>query len=113
MKPQKIALSKKKKGRAQNINSGQLPSKTPVQCTSEHNAIVSRFVDMLTSSPILGYPDCDPPFTLHTDASNEGLGAVLYQQQGNKLRVTGYGSRALAPAEKNDHLHARNLSFSL
>ncbi|TWW67066.1 hypothetical protein D4764_02G0001070 [Takifugu flavidus] len=66
---------------------------------------------MLTSPPILAYPDYDLPFVLHTDASNEGLGAVLYQQQGNKLRVIAYGSRTLTPAEKNYHLHSSKLEF--
>lgn len=94
-----------------NSNNGQLPSKTPVKWTQEHSAVVSRFVDMLTSPPILAYPDFDLPFVLHTDASNEGLGAVLYQQQGNKLRVIAYGSRTLTPAEKNYHLHSGKLEF--
>ncbi len=93
------------------VKKGQLPSKTPVQWTSEHSAVVARLVDMLTSSPILAYPDFNLPFVLHTDASNEGLGAVLYQEQGGKLRVIAYGSRSLSPAEKNYHLHSNKLEF--
>lgn len=93
------------------MKSGQLPSKTPVQWTPEHSAVVSRLVDMLTNPPILAYPDFNLPFVLHTDASNEGLGAVLYQEQGSKLRVLAYGSRTLTPAEKNYHLHSSKLEF--
>lgn len=66
---------------------------------------------MLTNPPILAYPNFDLPFVLHTDASNEGLGAVLYQYQDNKLRVIGYGSRTLTPAERNYHLHSDKLEF--
>uniref|UniRef100_A0A3B3HHQ1 Gypsy retrotransposon integrase-like protein 1 n=1 Tax=Oryzias latipes TaxID=8090 RepID=A0A3B3HHQ1_ORYLA len=66
---------------------------------------------MLTNPPILAYPEFDLPFVLHTDASNEGLGAVLYQRQDNKLRVIGYGSRTLTPAEKSYHLHSGKLEF--
>lgn len=107
-KPKQVRSSKTKPN---SNNSGQLPSKTPVRWTQEHSAVVSRFVDMLTNPPILAYPDFDLPFVLHTDASNEGLGAVLYQQQGNKLRVIAYGSRTLTPAEKNYHLHSGKLEF--
>ena len=32
-------------------------------------------------------------FVLHTNASTERLGAVLYQRQSGKMRVIGYGSR--------------------
>lgn len=92
-------------------SSGQLPSRTPVQWTPEHSAVVARLVDMLIKPPILAYPDFNLPFILHTDASNEGLGAVLYQEQNSKLRVIAYGSRSLTPAEKNYHLHSSKLEF--
>lgn len=95
----------------QSIKKGQLPSKTPVQWTPEHRAVVASLVDRLTTFPILAYPDFNLPFVLHTDASNEGLGAVLYQEQGGKLRVIAYGSRTLTPAEKNYHLHSNKLEF--
>uniref|UniRef100_A0A3B3SU43 Gypsy retrotransposon integrase-like protein 1 n=1 Tax=Paramormyrops kingsleyae TaxID=1676925 RepID=A0A3B3SU43_9TELE len=98
-------------GASRSKENGQLSSKTPVVWTDEHRSVVSRFVDMLTSPPVLAYPNFDLPFVLHTDASNEGLGAVLYQQQGNKLRVIGYGSRTLTTAEKNYHLHSGKLEF--
>lgn len=66
---------------------------------------------MLTNPPILAYPNFNLPFILNTDASNEGSGAVLYQRQDNKLRVIGYGSRTLTPAERNYHLHSGKLEF--
>lgn len=100
-----------RRGALRKNEKGQLNSRTPIVWTAEHQEAVSKFVDMLTSPPVLAYPNCDLPFVLHTDASNEGLGAVLYQQQGNKLRVIGYGSRTLTPAEKNYHLHSGKLEF--
>ena len=68
-------------------------------------------MDFLISAPILAYPDYDVLFILHTDASKDGLGAVLYQEQGGEERVIGYGSRSLTPAEKNYHLHSGKLEF--
>lgn len=61
--------------------------------------------------PVLAYLDFDTSFVLHTDASEQGLGAVLYQQQCGKLWVIGYGSRTLTPAERNYHLHNGKLEF--
>lgn len=37
--------------------------------------------DHLVSAPILGYASSFLPYELHTDASGDALGAVLYQEQ--------------------------------
>lgn len=56
----------------------------------------------LTESPILSCPDFDKPFKLQTDASNDGLGAVLFQvDQDGCEKVIAYASRTLNAAEKN------------
>lgn len=58
--------------------------------------------EKLTSAPTLGYADFDSPFVLETDASIQGLGAVLYQDHGGKRKVIAYASRRLRGAERND-----------
>ena len=54
---------------------------------------------LCTESPILAYADFKSPFILHTDASIDGSGAVLYQNQDNQRRVIAYASRSLSPSE--------------
>ena len=54
----------------------------------------------------MAYPDPRRPYVLHTNASESGLEAVLYQEQDKVLHVIGYGSRTLTPAQKNYHLHS-------
>lgn len=97
---------KQKKGKGT-----QLTSRTPIQWADEHQRALERLIDMLSNPPVLTYPDFDLPFVLHTDASEQGLGAVLYQRQGGKLRVIAYGSRTLTPAEQNYHFHSGKLEF--
>ena len=91
--------------------SAQQSSRTPVDWRGEHQRILEQLIDRLTEPPVLAYPDFTCPFTLHTDASQKGLGAVLYQKQDGKMRVIGYGSRTLTPAEENYHLHSGKLEF--
>lgn len=55
----------------------------------------------MTEAPIIACPDYSRPFFLQTDASNIGLGAVLFQRDGDKENVIAYRSRSLKPAEKN------------
>ena len=47
---------------------------------------------LLTSAPILGYANSKLPYELHVDASGNGLGAVLYQEQDHTKRVISYTS---------------------
>ena len=60
---------------------------------------------LCTEAPILAYADFKTPFILHTDASSEGLEAVLYQYQNNQRRVIAYASRSLSPSERNYPAH--------
>lgn len=55
----------------------------------------------LTNAPILGYPDYSRPFTLDTDASDVGTGAVLSQSQNGEERVIAYYSKMLSSEEAN------------
>uniref|UniRef100_A0A3B3DWZ3 Gypsy retrotransposon integrase-like protein 1 n=1 Tax=Oryzias melastigma TaxID=30732 RepID=A0A3B3DWZ3_ORYME len=64
----------------------------------------------LLNTPVLAYADFSQPFRLYTDASFEGLGAVLAQVQEGQERVIAYASRSLHPTERNDENYS---SFKL
>ncbi len=64
--------------------------------TVECNNAFSKLKRLLTSAPILRVPDMDKDFTVCTDASKQGLGAVLMQDKG----VIAYASRKLKPHEE-------------
>ena len=91
--------------------SGQLPSSTLISWKKIHQEILETLVDAITSAPVLAYPDFKKPFIVHTDASEKGLGAVLYQRQESILRVISYASRSLTPAEKNYKYNSGKLEF--
>lgn len=69
--------------------------------TTECQQAFEHLKEKLTCAPTLGYADFTLPFVLETDASNLGLGAVLYQQQGGRKTVIAYASRRLRGAEQN------------
>eukprot|EP00253_Pinus_taeda_P002337 PITA_02337 len=64
--------------------------------TEECSKAFSELKRLLTSAPILRVPDMDKDFTVCTDASKQGLGAVLMQDRG----VIAYASRKLKPHEE-------------
>ena len=66
-----------------------------------HQQAFDRLKHLLTTAPVLGYADFSQPFILETDASHQGLGAVLSQELQGKRRVIAYASRRLRPTERN------------
>ena len=58
-----------------------------------------------TEAPVLAYTDFKSPFILHTDASGDGFGAVLYQDQDGQKRVIAYASRSLSRCQRNYPVH--------
>ena len=56
--------------------------------------------EKLSSPPVLSYADFAKPFVVHTDASLDGLCAVLYQEQNGMERVIACASRGLRNSEK-------------
>lgn len=59
----------------------------------------------LVEAPVLAYAEPSKPYELHVDASRDGIGAVLYQESGGKLRPVAYVSCSLIPPEKNYLVH--------
>ena len=81
--------------------------------TPDLQSRVDGVIDTLQSPAVMAFPDFESPFILNTDASGYGLGAVLYQKQGEEKlnRVISYASRTLTDAERNYHLHSGKLEF--
>ena len=54
------------------------------------------------SAPVLAHPDFKKPFTIMSDGSGKGIGAVLMQENDQgQLTAVAYFSKALTPAQKN------------
>lgn len=68
--------------------------------SAQENAFQS-LKQKLMREPILQYPDFSKEFVVTTDASNDGVGAVLSQGQIGKDLPIAYASRSLNKAEKN------------
>ena len=62
---------------------GQLSSWTCIEWTAadEQQRALEEIVKRLTNPPVLAYPDYSQPFILHTDASKDGLGVILYKSK--------------------------------
>ena len=55
-----------------------------------------KLKELLTTSPVLAFPNLSQPFLLETDASGKGVGAVLSQRQEDcSIRPIAYASRTL------------------
>ena len=80
------------------------PRKKEVEWSKECEEAFLKLKEICSNMPVLGYADYQKPFKVHTDASESGLGAVLYQyQEDGTTRVVAYVSRSLSKSEKRYH----------
>ena len=76
----------------------------PVDLLPEAQKAMAVLKGKVQSAPVLVFPDFEKPFLLETDASKEGLGAVLSQKQSDGwYHPIASGSHSLTPVEKNYH----------
>ena len=104
--PAKTYRKMKQKGKTYDkvLNlSSSISSMWSSECEDAFKSIIHK----LTSAPVLGFADLFSPFLVHTDASNIGLGACLYQVQNGVTRVIAYASRGLSKSEQNYPAHKK------
>ncbi|GBG61615.1 hypothetical protein CBR_g22412 [Chara braunii] len=68
---------------------------TPWDWTDRCEAAFRHLKHVLTHHEVFKLPDPDKPFIVTTDASQFGIGAVLAQQEGKKLRPVEYMSKKM------------------
>jgi len=76
-----------------------LPEK--LEWTSQHQTAFEGLKDALATAPVLIAPQLEKPFILCTDASGQGIGAVLEQEVEGEVHPVAYYSRKLSPRERN------------
>ena len=68
--------------------------------TEETQLAFNQLKRMLTGTPVLGYPIPGEEYLLDTDASDQGIGAVLAQIQGGRERPIAYFSKVMSKPER-------------
>ena len=78
-----------------------LKKNVPFRWTESQSEAFNQLKNILSSQPLLQYPDFTRPFIVSTDASNYGLGGVLSQDFDGKILPIAYTSRTLNESETN------------
>ena len=81
-----------------------------MEWTAECQQAFEQLKLLCSQTPILAYANYRKPFRLHTDASENGLGAVLYQKQDDGTdHIIAYASQTLSKSERNYDAHKLEL----
>jgi transposase InsO family protein len=79
--------------------------------TQEHSKAYDNLKKALLASQILSYPDFSRSFKIVTDASDKGLGAILYQENASgMIRYIAFAARSLSESERGYGATKRELA---
>ncbi|EIE78251.1 hypothetical protein RO3G_02955 [Rhizopus delemar RA 99-880] len=76
---------------------------------SKHQTCFDNLKKVLLEGTILAYPDLNRPFCVATDASNVGVGVVLYQVIDGKMKYISMMAKSLSKSERNYSATKREL----
>ena len=65
---------------------GQRSLNEKIKFTKDHSKIIENFIEQLKSPKTMAYPNFSFSFTVDCDASEEGLGAVLHQENNGQMK---------------------------
>ncbi|GJP47967.1 hypothetical protein CLOM_g7133 [Closterium sp. NIES-68] len=82
-----------------------LKKNTAYKWEPKHKEAMEQLKQALMSAPVLILPDPKRESVIEADASNQAVGAVLMQDQGNGLQPIAYLSKKLHGAELNYPIH--------
>ncbi|GJP69106.1 hypothetical protein CLOP_g25733 [Closterium sp. NIES-67] len=82
-----------------------LKKNTPYKWEPEHQEAVEQLKQALTSALVLTLPDPERDYVIEADASDQAVGAVLMQNQGNGLQPIAYLNKKLHGVELNYPIH--------
>ncbi|GJP51499.1 hypothetical protein CLOM_g10662, partial [Closterium sp. NIES-68] len=85
-----------------------LKKNTPYKWEPKHQEAIEQLKQARTSAPVLILPDPEPDYVIEADASDQAVGAVLMQDQGNGLQPIAYLSKKLHGAELNYPIHDKD-----
>ncbi|VDI38062.1 Hypothetical predicted protein [Mytilus galloprovincialis] len=72
-----------------------------VRWEANHERAFSSLKNALVKAPVLKLPNFSQVFILQTDASDNGVGAILLQDEGNIRLPVSYASKKLKASERN------------
>jgi len=72
-----------------------------LEWTETHERAFETLKRHVINPPVLRLPDVNKTFILQTDASCEGIGAILLQEEGNIKHPVAFASKKLLPRERN------------
>jgi hypothetical protein len=81
----------------------------PFVWSGKHQEALKDLIKLVTTAPILAYPNLEKPFELEVDTSAFAVGAILFQRDDKGCkRDVGYYLKALNSAKRNYDIGIEN-----